>query len=250
MRPVLRISGLQTVCRPNTKKAGILKELEEKMPTKHSQWRLACFDLDGTLVFGTTMCLHLAAKLGHLEWLRKLELQYAAGEISNAQVADGDAPYYAGQSLEAIASHLASIPIINGIEPAIATLRGLGIDSLICTVTWNFAARMIASRYGFVGASGVEMQVDEKGVLTGRVAKYFDEYDKLEFVKSYSEARGIPMSRVFAVGDSRSDIPLFGAVGFSVAINATAAAKAVASVAIETDDLTDVLRVVPGLMGT
>jgi phosphoserine phosphatase len=50
------------------------------------------------------------------------------------------------------------------------------------------------------------------------------------------------------VGDSRSDIPLFGAVGFSVALNATVTATAAASVAIQTNDLNDVLKLVPRLL--
>lgn len=218
------------------------------MSAQQTPWRLACFDLDGTLVFGTSTCLHLAAQLGHLELLTQLESQYAKGEISNAQVADGDGPYYKGQTVATIAAHLDTIPIIDGVASVVATLIKLGIESLICTVTWQFAAQVLAKRYGFVSASGVAMHVDDKGVLTGQVAKYFDEYDKLAFVKAYCEGKRIPLSSVFAVGDSRSDIPLFGAVGFSVAINATAAAKAAASTSIQTNDLNDVLALVPGLM--
>jgi len=92
------------------------------------------------------------------------------------------------------------------------------------------------------------MPVDESGLLTGKVSRQFDEFDKAEFVKAYCLKRGVPLSQVFAVGDSRSDIPLFGIVGYSVALNATPAAKAAASTSIETDDLSDVLRLVPGLV--
>jgi len=218
-----------------------------KMSSRKRQWRLACFDLDGTLVYGTSTCLHLAKKLGHLEHLRHLEARYASGEVSNSEVADGDGPYYAGLSVELISAHLEDIPIVKGVSAVVAKLNTLGIESLICTVTWRFAARIFATRYGFVDASGVEMHVDEMGALTGRVSKYFDEFDKLEFVKAHCADRRIPLSQVFAVGDSRSDIPLFGAVGFSVALNASPAAKAAASVAIESDNLNDVLYLVPGL---
>jgi len=219
-----------------------------KMSQPKSAWRLACFDLDGTLVLGTSVCLHLAEKLGHLHQLAQLEARYTSGEISNAVVADGIGPYYAGLSLDAIATHLTDVPIIKGVPSALATLAHLGIASLICTVSWRFVAQILARRYGFVDATGCEMPVDEQGLLTGPVSKYFDEFDKADFVKVYCAERQIPLSQVFAVGDSRSDIPLFGAVGFSVALNATPAAKAAASVAIETDDLSEVLAVVPGLM--
>ena len=199
-------------------------------------------------MLGTSVCLHLAEKFGHFEHLQQLEARYVNGAISNAQIADGICPYYAGQSLDAIEAHLSSVPIINGVPTVLATLAAKGIESIICTVTWRFAAQILARRYGFVDASGCEMDIDENGVLIGRVSKYFDEFDKLDFVKAYCSERQIPLSQVFAVGDSRSDIPLFGAVGFSVALNATDAAKAAASAAIETDDLEAALEVVPGLM--
>jgi len=76
------------------------------MRSPKSAWRLACFDLDGTLVLGTSVCLHLAEKLGHLDQLARLGARYTSGEISNAVVADGIGPYYAGFSLDAIAMHL------------------------------------------------------------------------------------------------------------------------------------------------
>jgi phosphoserine phosphatase len=218
------------------------------MPAHKTEWMLACFDLDGTLVPGTSTCQHLAAKLGHLEHMTQLELAYSSGKISNDEVAELLVPYYAGLSLETIKSHLESLPIINSVSTVVKTLAGLGIDSLICTVSWRFAAQILAARYGFVGATGVEMRVDRQGVIGRRVTKNFDEFDKRAFVRSYCADRQIPMSRVFAVGDSRSDIPLFGAVGFSVALNATPTAIAAASVAIQTDDLTDVLKLVPGLL--
>lgn len=218
------------------------------MSVPQSEWRLACFDLDGTLVVGTSVCLHLADKLGHLNLLRRLEDRYASGEISNAVVAGELGPYYAGLSLNEIEGHLSDVPMIDGVPSVLGTLKEKGIESLICTVSWRFVAQMLAKRYGFVDASGCELPVDEQGLLGGNVSKHFDEYDKLDFVKSYCTDRRIPLSQVFAVGDSRSDIPLFGAVGFSVALNATAAAKAAASLAIETEDLNSVLEVVPGLL--
>jgi phosphoserine phosphatase len=218
------------------------------MYSPNSPWRLACFDLDGTLVLGTSVCLHLAEKLGHLDQLAELEARYTSGEISNALVADKLGPYYQGLHLDAIESHLSDVPLIKDVSSVLATLADKGIESLICTVSWRFVAQMLAKRYGFVDATGCEMPVDEKGLLTGQVSKHFDEFDKLEFVKGYCAERQIPLSQVFAVGDSRSDIPLFGAVGFAVALNATVQAKAAASVAIESDDLSDVLRAVPGLM--
>jgi phosphoserine phosphatase len=206
-------------------------------------WRLACFDLDGTLVVGTSVSQHLADRFGHSEKMVKLEKQYASGEISNSVVASEQAHGYRGVALADVVAKLDDIPCISGIDSTIAALRKRGIESLLCTVTWSFAAEEFRRRHGFTAVSGTEIELDGE-VLTGDVKRYFDEWDKVEFVRTYCRANGIELCRCIAVGDSRSDVPLFGEAGFSVALNATPQAREVASVALDTDDLRDILDVI------
>lgn len=80
--------------------------------------------------------------------------------------------------------------------------------------------------------------------------RHFDEHDKLRFVEDYCGKLGIPISRCVAVGDSRSDVPLFGAVGLAVALNATPAARAAAEVRLEADDISAILPAILGAVGT
>jgi phosphoserine phosphatase len=208
-------------------------------------WELACFDLDGTLVTGTSISQFFADRLGHGEELAALERRYAAGEISNADVADLTAARYAGRSRDWVRTALAAVPCIHGIEDTVSALAARGIPSLLCTVTWRFAAEVLRERYGLVATCGTELSEEPDGVLSGRVSRYFDEHDKRGFVEDWCAARGLRLERCIAIGDSRSDIPLFGAVGFSIALNATPAARAAATVALDTDDLRDVLALIP-----
>ena len=99
---------------------------------------------------------------------------------------------------------------------------------------------MLQKRYGFAAVSGTEMQVTN-GVLSGTVTRYFDEHDKLRFVEDWCAQNGFSMSQVAAVGDSRSDVPLFSRVGLSIALNATPDARMAATHVLDTDDLCDVL---------
>ena len=172
------------------------------------------------------------------------ERRYAAGEISNTDVADLTAERYAGRGLDWVRAALAEVPCIRGIEETVSALAARGIPSLLCTVTWRFAAEVLRERYGLVATCGTELS-QEQGVLRGQVSRYFDEHDKRRFVEDWCSARGLRLERCIAVGDSRSDIPLFEAVGFSIALNATAAARAAATVALDTEDLRDVLGVIP-----
>jgi phosphoserine phosphatase len=215
-----------------------------KRPGRDRGWRLACFDLDGTLVRGTSVSQHLADRFGQSGRMADLERRYAGGEISNATVAESQAQGYRGVPLRDVVAELSDIPCIEDIDATLAELRRREIGALLCTVTWSFAAEEFRRRHEFAAASGTEIEVKE-GVMTGAVERHFDEWDKLAFVRFYCEANGIALSECIAVGDSRSDIPLFQAVGFSVALNATPEARAEASTALDSDTLTDVLDVIP-----
>jgi phosphoserine phosphatase len=111
------------------------------MPAAHElgRWRLACFDLDGTLVRGTSVSQHLADRFGQSEQMEELERRYVSGEISNSVVAEEQARNYRGIPLPQVVAKLSDIACIEGIDPTLAALRERGIESLLGTVTWSFA---------------------------------------------------------------------------------------------------------------
>ena len=201
---------------------------------------VVAFDLDGTLLRRTTVSLVLAEHLGLAEPLSELERAFVAGEIPSRAIADASAAGCAGRTTREIASVLAAASWIDGIDDTLRTLAQAGSDVLLATITWRFAAELLQERHGFAAVSGTELTVVD-GVLGGRVSRYFDEHDKLRFVEEWCAERGIAMSEVAAVGDSRSDLPLFRRTGRSVALNATPEARAEATCAIDTEDLRDVL---------
>lgn len=111
---------------------------------------------------------------------------------------------------------------------------------LLCTITWRFVAQLLQRKHGFHAVSGTEMELEGQ-LLSGRVSRYFDPDDKVRFVEAWCEEREIALDQVAAVGDSFLDVPLFSRVGCSIALNATADARAAADHCLDTDDLTDVL---------
>lgn len=82
------------------------------------------------------------------------------------------------------------------------------------------------------------------GKYTGNVAPTFEEFLKRGYAVRVAREMGIPLARCATVGDSRSDLPLFESVGFSVAFNASAAARDAATIAVGS---TDLWAVVPAL---
>jgi phosphoserine phosphatase len=198
------------------------------------------FDLDGTLLRGTTVSLLLAQWLGQTEEIAELEQAFHAHEISNSVVADTSAGWLAGQSTVEAWRVLTEGTWIAGMTETFQALTATGVSLLLGTITWSFAAEMLRERYGFAAVSGTEMEAID-GVLSGTVAHYFDEHDKVRFVEDWCAQNGFSMSQVAAVGDSRSDVPLFRRAGTSIALNATPDAREAATYTLDTDDLCDVL---------
>jgi phosphoserine phosphatase len=213
------------------------------MGAKVRKFEVVCFDLDGTLLRGTTVSLFTAGRLGKEGELLELERRYAAGEISNATIAEASARWFAGVPLAEVAGWLQEAPWIEGIAETVHALKERGLRVVLATVTWRFAAEVLRDEHGFDAACGTEMDV-VGGRLTGRVSRHFDEHDKLRFVEGYCRRRKVPMSRCVAVGDSRSDVPLFRKAGLAIAVNATPDVRIAADLDVDTEDISSVLRAV------
>jgi phosphoserine phosphatase len=198
---------------------------------------VVCFDLDGTLTRGVTVSEHLGAWLGHTEEMRALERAYAAHEISNAVVAERSAGQYAGLAVSDVRAELERLPLIAGIAETVAAIR---VPVLLASVTWHFAVQAIAERFRMHPVGGTRIAIEDGRVL-GRVERECDEHGKAAAVRAWCEAHNVPLASLVAVGDARSDLPLFALAGRSIALNATPAARAAADVAVDADDLRAVL---------
>ena len=201
---------------------------------------IVAFDLDGTLVPRTSICIHLSSWVGHHE-LPELEQRYDSGEIGNRGLAELDAIYYAGRTREQVWQQLADLPLIAGVPQTVRWLNAHRLIPVIATVTWSFAAAFLAEQHGFARVAGCEMAEDQ-GTLLGSVSHHFSAEDKVRFVETLAQEQDISLARVVAVGDSRSDIPLFEAAGLAIALNASPQARAAAQVQIETENLRDLIR--------
>ena len=205
-----------------------------------SRFPVVVFDLDGTLLRGTTVSFLLAQWLGQTSAITELERAFHAHEISNSVVADTSAGWLAGKSVAEAWRVLEDGSWIDGMAETFQVLAGAQVSLLLGTITWSFAAEMLRERYSFQAVSGTEMQASD-GVLSGVVSRYFDEHDKLRFVEDWCAQNKYSMSQIAAIGDSRSDVPLFHRAGMSIALNATPDAQAAATHVLDTEDLRDVL---------
>lgn len=210
---------------------------------------VVAFDLDGTLVPRTTVCIHLAPWVGH-DALPALERQYDEGLITATEVAARDAVFYKGRPRREVWAQLEDPPLMRGIAETTSWLRERDLVPVIATVTWRFAAEFVRANHGFAAASGCEMEETQDQILLGTVAQHFDAEDKVRFVGEIAQDLGLGFNDIVAVGDSTSDIPLFREAGLAIALNASANAREAADIQLDTEDLRDLITVIEEYFST
>ncbi|GAA0904292.1 HAD family hydrolase [Virgisporangium aurantiacum] len=135
---------------------------------------------------------------------------------------------------------LESLPLVDGVAETVLWCRRRGLLPVLATLAWEVVGTHLCDRFGFDRACGPRLQMVD-GRYDGRVAEYFDELCKRDYARSVATDLGVDLGRCVAVGDGRSDVPLFADVGLAIAFNATPAARAAAHVHVDTTDLRAVL---------
>lgn len=198
------------------------------------------FDVDGTLVPGTSSSQFLGQRLGHLAELAAAEEEYAQGVRDNRSVSVLDARGWAGRREDEVASWLSELPLVTGIAEVVARCRELAFAPYLATLAWSPVGTYLCASFGFDGSSGPRL-VTVGGEFTGEVEQHLDEFVKRDDALDVAHRLGLPASRCAAVGDSRSDLPLFDEVGLAIAFNADPAASAHADVDVAGSDLRSIL---------
>jgi phosphoserine phosphatase len=211
-------------------------------------WRMGSFDLDGTLITGTTILRHVGRQLNRLDEVTQLIDGYENYSLSNYDVSTAAARMFTGLTHTQLFGLMAGIPRLADIQEAVRTLKSLGVRVVVATVSFDFAAAWFTQTYQFDNNSGITLEFDKNGRATGRVRRHVSEEDKATFLIREAQKHDFSTHQVFHVGDSRSDIRAFRAVGFSVALNATPEAKAAASAQVDTQSLMRALSLIPGLL--
>jgi phosphoserine phosphatase len=194
------------------------------------------FDVDGTLVPGTSSSQYLARHLGHLDALARAEADWNAGLVGNVEIELMDARVWAGTTTAQVRSWLEGLPLVDGIDEVVSWCRAQEVTPVLATLAWAPVTEFLCERFGFAPGAGPALAIDGP-VFTGEVARSVDEFGKRDHALAAAREAGVRASRCAAIGDSRSDAPLFAEVGLRIAFNASSSLRPLADVCLDGNDL-------------
>jgi phosphoserine phosphatase len=168
---------------------------------------LVGFDLDGTLLRGSTVCELLADPLGRLEDMRIFERYTAERDITAARVEM--ATWYRGVSREKLLEALRAASWAEGAKEGIARLRRAGLEVAIVSITWGFAVAWFAEQVGVRRHVGTDLAAD------GNIGHVWPR-GKGRWLSALAAELQVPADRVAAVGDSGGDTDLLGAASLPI----------------------------------
>ncbi len=200
--------------------------------------------MDGTLIRDADSVKYLCMLNNNLEEAEKIEFLEEVKQISWIDADYLKAELIEGLDLSEVEYNFNDrIKLIQNIEPVMTFLKEKGIKSVLITSGSIQVAEILAARFGFDAVYGSQYEIrDQK--FTGKITTHLNNKAKLDCLKEFCAKNDIDPDNCIAVGDSDSDVDIFGNCGKSIAINYSEALKAKASEYVITDDLSDIISII------
>jgi phosphoserine phosphatase len=181
--------------------------------------RLFAFDMDSTLIQGEVID-ELAKMAGAAEQVVKITESAMRGEIEFQESFRRRVALLKGLPEHRVRELLDQIPLAEGAERLISTLKILGYKTAILSGGFTFFAHHLQARFGidYVYANQLEMGDGEvTGQVTGAI---IDGARKAELLGQIAERENISLEQVIAVGDGANDLPMLKLAGMGIAFRA------------------------------
>lgn len=204
--------------------------------------KLICFDLDDTLIREYHSVMIPCILNGKEQEHSIIQAREESGELDYVSADNQRAKLLNGLELDKLHSGFLKLakPLRN-IEKTINSLHENNFKCILITVGPRQVAEVAKNLWGFDSCYGSDYEVRD-GVFTGNILKFIDGEGKVDCLNEYCSVHNIEKLNCTAVGDGSTDIPLFKICGSSIALNGNQSARKSASIAIDSDDLSDILK--------
>ena len=181
--------------------------------------RLFAFDMDSTLIQGEVID-ELAKMAGVGDRVAGITESAMRGEIEFQESFRRRVALLQGLPEARVLELIGRIPLAEGAERLIGTLKVLGYKTAILSGGFTFFARHLQARFGIDYVYANELET-EAGAVTGRVSgRIIDGPCKAELLRQISAQEKISLEQVVAVGDGANDLPMLNLAGMGIAFRA------------------------------
>jgi phosphoserine phosphatase len=201
--------------------------------------RVFAFDMDGTLLPGTTACLQIAREAGVENELADLEDAFARGEITTLDFAGAISALWDSSDHALIRRAFDASPKLKGIRQAVKAISMHGGRTCVITLSPRYFAEHFRD-FGFdeIAAStfpsSPQQPLQPREILTPE--------SKIDCLRAICARHNCAYDDAVAFGDSASDIPLFASLRWSICLNGSQRLKQTAWMSHEGDDLPPALE--------
>jgi phosphoserine phosphatase len=181
--------------------------------------RLFAFDMDSTLIQGEVID-ELAKMAGVADQVVRITESAMRGEIEFQESFRRRVALLKGLPEARVRELIGRIPLAEGAERLISTLKTLGYKTAILSGGFTFFARCLQQRFGidYVHANELEFA---NGVVTGQVTgQIVDGARKAALLEEIARQEHISLEQVVAVGDGANDLPMLNLAGMGIAFRA------------------------------
>jgi len=180
---------------------------------------LFAFDMDSTLIQGEVID-ELAKMAGVADQVVAITESAMRGEIEFKESFRRRVALLKGLPEARVYELLDRIPLTEGAEQLIRTLKMLGYKTAILSGGFLFFASRLQARFGIDYVHANELEIAD-GVVTGQVrGRIVDGVRKAELLGHIATYEKISLEQVVAVGDGANDLPMLNLAGMGIAFRA------------------------------
>jgi phosphoserine phosphatase len=181
--------------------------------------RLFVFDMDSTLIQAEVID-ELARLAGVGDKVARITQAAMRGELDFNASFTRRVALLQGLPADRVHSLFETIPLADGAERLIRTLRLLGYKTAILSGGFTFFARHLQQQLGIDYVHANELEIAD-GAVTGRVIPpIVNGESKAALLREIAQREDISLEQVVAVGDGANDIPMLRLAGMGIAYRA------------------------------
>lgn len=202
--------------------------------------RLVCFDMDSTLIEAEVID-ELAKHAGVGDQVAAITEQAMQGEIDFTESFRRRVALLKGLDESVLKTIAEQLPITEGAERLISTLKALGYKTAILSGGFTYFGHYLQQRLGIDYVHANELVIED-GRVTGEVKGIVvDGLRKAELLRELAALENLNLEQVIAVGDGANDLPMLNLAGLGIAFRAKPIVKESAEQAISTLGLDGIL---------